>query len=109
MKKLLIAILAVSLIFVAGCGKNDNTDTGDMQTQQQEQQQQQKKQEQQDNDAQNDKDNKDEVNETDVLEVTGNDLNKLIETFNSETASEQQKEEARLKLEAIFEQAQANQ
>ncbi len=105
-KKLIIAMLAFTLVFAAGCGKKDKQAADDTQTQQQEQEQQQQQEQQNDN-TEVEKE-KEEAAEIDVSDVTGEELDNLVETFNSETASAEEKEAARLKLEAIFKQAEQN-
>ena len=110
MKKLLIIMLAVSLLFAAGCGKKDQTDANDASQTQVQQPGGEGTQDETGKDEQNNEQkSEEEQNDVDVSNVTGEELDSLVETFNSETASEEEKEAARIKLEAIFKQAEANQ
>lgn len=105
-KKLITAVLAFSLVFAAGCGKKDKAAETDLQTGQQQQQQQNSSE---NNDRTSKIDGENEIIETDASDVTQEELESLVETFNSETASEEEKEQARLKLEEILKNAEQNQ
>ncbi len=108
MKKLLIVMLAVCMVLAAGCGKKDETAADNSQTQVEQQNGKGTQDEAGKEEQNNEQQSKKEQNDVDVSDVTGDELNELVETFNSEIASEDEKEAARIKLEAIFKQAEQN-
>ena len=115
-KKILavIIIAALGLCMLTACGKKDDTqnDTQTQQTLQQEQEEQVAKQEQteqQEQQVQNDNttDNQDANvdNETmGTVKMTQKEFVELVDTFNNPKSAEE-KEQARLKLEATLKQA----
>jgi len=120
MQKLLIMLLALTLVFVAGCKKDEKAQ--DVEPSQQ--QEQPAEQAEGKNDESSPEDNAQEtvkedskytpetakeVTSVDVNDMTAEDMDKLVNMFNSEDSTEDQKEAARIQLEALFKQAEAQQ
>lgn len=101
MKKWMILSL-VSLLLLSGCGKKPPADPA--QTPDSTQQQSSGTQ-QQANDPQSQETPESPAPEVDMKNMTGEDLSKMIEDFNSDDISPEKKEELRLQLEEIFRQA----
>lgn len=101
MKKWIILSLALLLV-LSGCGKKTPADPA--QTPDSTQQQSSGTQ-QQANDSQGQETPESTAPDVDISDMTGEDLSKMIEDFNSDDISPEKKEELRLQLEEIFRQA----
>lgn len=99
MKKWMILSL-IFLLVLSGCGKKAPADPAQMPANQQ-----QSDQTQQANDSQDQKAPESPAPAVDMQNMTGEDLSKMIEDFNSDDISPEKKEELRLQLEEIFRQA----
>ena len=136
MKKLLIMLLALTLVFVAGCKKDEKAED-DAPSQQQEQpiaeqtegkgdeakpeenaeqseEKAEEKSEEKSEEAVKEEskytpETAKEVTSVDVNDMKAEDMDKLVNMFNSEDSTEDQKEAARIQLEALFKQAEAQQ
>ena len=111
MKKLLIMMLLASMVFmISGCGKDKDADaTSDALQQEQQQQGEAEQSESAKPESKYTAETAKEVTSVDVNNMTSEDMDKLVNMFNSEDSTEDEKEAARIQLEALFKQAEAQQ
>lgn len=108
-KKLLIMMLVFGVVFVAGCGKKDETTTQDTATNQ-EQTQTQDTQDENAEKSENEQpaytpESARDVTSVDIKDMSQEDLDTLVEMFNNPDSTPEQKEASRIQLEEIFKQA----
>ena len=115
MKKLLIMMLLASMVLmVSGCGKDKDADATSDAVQQEQQQQGEAEQAEQPEQKKEDIVTKEvekakEITSVDINNMNPEDMDKLVNMFNSDDSTEEQKEAARIQLEALFKQAEQSQ
>ena len=116
MKKLLIMMLLASMVLmVSGCGKDKDADaTSDAVQQEQQDESANAEQAEQPEQKKEDIVTKEvekakEITSVDINNMNPEDMDKLVNMFNSDDSTEEQKEAARIQLEALFKQAEASQ
>lgn len=111
MKKLLIIMLMASMVFMAtGCGKDkDAVETDNVPVQEQQQGEAEQSENAEKSEDKFTAETAKEVTSVDINDMTAEDMDKLVNMFNSEDSTEDEKEAARIQLEALFKQAEAQQ
>lgn len=103
-------MLMASMVFMAtGCGKDKDAVETDNVPVQEQQQGEAEQSESAKPESKYTAETAKEVTSVDVNNMTSEDMDKLVNMFNSEDSTEDEKEAARIQLEALFKQAEAQQ